>query len=54
MKRAPRAAGTPWTALTTPAAMTNGPSKAAVTFDGSHWVIVGGCWNGGLYRYAEL
>jgi hypothetical protein len=53
MRRAPLASGSPWTAVTTPAAMTNGPKRAAVTYDGTHFVIVGGCWNAGLFRYVE-
>ncbi|MEO6598625.1 MAG: hypothetical protein ABIQ16_02045 [Polyangiaceae bacterium] len=33
--------------------MSNGPKHAAVTFDGSHYIIVGGNWNAGIWRYVE-
>jgi hypothetical protein len=33
--------------------MTNGPKRAAVTFDGTHSIIVGGNWNAGIWRYVE-
>lgn len=42
-----------WTTPTTPAAFTNGPKSAAVTFDGNHYIIVGGCWLAGIWRYVE-
>jgi hypothetical protein len=43
-----------WSGTPTPAAMTNGWKRAAVTVDpGGHRVIVAGCWNAGLWRYVE-
>jgi hypothetical protein len=45
------ASGTTWT--TWPLTMTNGPKRAAVSFDGVHSVIVGGNWNAGIWRYVE-
>jgi hypothetical protein len=51
--RAPRAPGTAFAAMAAPAAMTNGPKRAAVTFDGAHYVIVSGNWAAGLWRYVE-
>jgi hypothetical protein len=42
-----------WTAVTTPSAMTQGPTQAAVTYDGAHSVIVTANFNGGLWRYVE-
>jgi hypothetical protein len=53
IRRSARASGTVWTSLPTPAGMTNGPRHAAVTFDGTHYVIVGGNWLAGIWRYAE-
>jgi hypothetical protein len=31
----------------------DGPKRAAVTFDGTHYIIVAGNWLGGLWRYVE-
>jgi hypothetical protein len=42
-----------WALQTTPAAFTNGPKRAAVTYDGTHYIIVGGCWLAGIWRYIE-
>jgi hypothetical protein len=56
LQRAPRATGTPWsTAYTaTPPAMINGTKRAAVAFDGKHYVIVSGNWcAAGIWRYVE-
>ena len=39
--------------MTTVPTMTNGAKHAAVTFDGSHYVIVSGNWLGGIWRYVE-
>jgi hypothetical protein len=33
--------------------MSNGPKRAAVTFDGQHYIVVGGNWNAGIWRYVE-
>jgi hypothetical protein len=47
--------GTTWTSQTVPPGMTNGPKNAAVTYDKSmgKYVLIGGCWNAGLWRYVE-
>jgi hypothetical protein len=42
-----------WSPMTAVPAMTNGTKRAAVTFDGSHYVIVSGNWLGGIWRYVE-
>jgi len=42
-----------WTALKTPATMTQGPGHVAVTSDGTHSIILAACYNGGLWRYIE-
>jgi hypothetical protein len=51
----PRADGATWTAISTPAAMTNGSKRAAVAFDAAHSrsVIVTGNWLAGIWRYVE-
>ena len=51
--RNPGSPGSTWKAPATPAAMHNGWLKAAVATDGSHYVIVGGMWNSGLWIYIE-
>jgi len=52
--RSPVASGTTWGSYTTkPANMSNGAKRAAVAFDGSHYVIISGNWNAGLWRYVE-
>jgi hypothetical protein len=52
--RASRSNGTTWTSYTTAAGMTNGPKRGAVTFDGTHYVVVFGNWCGaGIWRYVE-
>jgi hypothetical protein len=45
--------GTAWTADPTPTGMRNGPKRFAVTYDGSHCVVVAGSWNEGLWRLVE-
>jgi hypothetical protein len=52
-KTAPRNPGTQWTSMQTPAAMTNGAKGSAVTFDGTHYMVVSGNWNAGLWRFIE-
>jgi hypothetical protein len=42
-----------WTQPGTPAAMSQGPGSAAVTFDGTHYILVTGNHNAGLWRYIE-
>ncbi len=46
-------AGKAWTAMSIVPAMTNGAKRAAVTYDGSHYIIVSGNWLGGIWRYVE-
>lgn len=46
-------AGNSWTAMVAVPTMSNGTKRAAVTFDGSHFVIVSGNWLGGIWRYVE-
>ncbi len=53
IQTAPRDPGTAWKDGTTPQAMTNGSKGSAVTFDGTHYVIVSGNWNAGIWRYIE-
>ncbi len=47
------ATGSSWSAMMTVPAMSNGAKRAAVTFDGVHYVIVSGNWLGGIWRYVE-
>jgi photosystem II stability/assembly factor-like uncharacterized protein len=42
-----------WVRPGTPASMTQGPAQVAVLNDGSHNIIVGAMWNGGVWRYVE-
>jgi hypothetical protein len=44
---------TTWSPMTAPSTMTNGAKRMAVTFDGAHYVIISGNWNGGIFRYVE-
>lgn len=44
--------GTTWATWTAPM-MSNGPKRAAVTYDGTHYIIVGGNWNAGIWRFVE-
>jgi hypothetical protein len=53
LKTSLRSSGTSWTSVATPSGMTNGWKGAAVTHDGSHYVIVTGNWNSGIWRYIE-
>ena len=55
LQRAPRATGRPWsTDYTPPPAMINGTKRAAVSYDGKHYVIVSGNWcAAGIWRYVE-
>jgi hypothetical protein len=50
---APRSPGTSWSVVATPSGMTNGWKGVAVSFDGTHHVIVSGNWNAGFWRYIE-
>ena len=53
LSRAPRNPGTAWTLMAKPAGMTNGSKRASVTYDGSHYIILAGCWTAGIWRYVE-
>jgi hypothetical protein len=54
LQRAPRSNGASWTDQSTPAELSNGLKRAAVAQHPSgHWVIVGGAWNAGIWRYVE-
>jgi hypothetical protein len=48
-----RSDGVTWAGPTVPSGMTNGAKRFAVATDGSKWVVVAGCWNGGIWRYVE-
>jgi hypothetical protein len=50
-QRAPLPGGTEFT--TWPVPVGNGPKHAAVTYDGTHYVVVTGNWLSGLHRYVE-
>ena len=50
-ERAPLPDGTSWSTWTIP--VSNGPKHAAVTYDGTHYIVVGGNWLAGLWRYVE-
>jgi hypothetical protein len=50
---APRDADSTWTATPTPEGMVDGAKRMAVTFDGTHWVVVAGAWHAGIWRYVE-
>jgi len=53
LSKAPRNPGTAWSLMPKPAGMTNGSKRASVTFDGTRYVILAGCWNAGIWRYVE-
>ena len=53
LSSAPRNPGTSWSLMGNPAGMTNGMKRASVTFDGTRYIIVAGCWNSGIWRYVE-
>lgn len=53
MQTAPRNPGTAWTLTATPGGMINGAKRFAVGTDGSRYVVVGGCWHAGIWRYIE-
>jgi hypothetical protein len=48
--RAPQP-GTSWTPW--PLGMSDGPKRVAVTHDGAHYILVGGNWLAGFWRYVE-
>jgi hypothetical protein len=45
--------GSTWTAPATPSKMNNGWLKAAIASNGSHYVIVAGMWNAGIWIFIE-
>ncbi|MDR3385960.1 MAG: sialidase family protein [Rudaea sp.] len=45
--------GAAWSAMTPVPAMSNGSKRAAVTRDGSGYIIVSGNWLAGIWRYVE-
>jgi hypothetical protein len=49
-ERAPQP-GTTWSNW--PLTMKDGPKRAAVTNDGTHFIVVGGNWMAGVWRYVE-
>jgi hypothetical protein len=53
LQTATRTPGTTWTKVQAPAGMTNGGKGTAVTYDGKHYVVIGGNWNAGIWRYIE-
>jgi hypothetical protein len=53
LMRAGTATGTDWTATGDPPGMTDGSKRLVVTYDGTHYVIVGGNWHAGIWRYVE-
>ncbi|MFO0685097.1 MAG: hypothetical protein U0234_23765 [Sandaracinus sp.] len=50
---APQPGTTGWTPMTAPAAMFQGPAQVAVTRDPDHAILIGACWQAGLWRYIE-
>jgi hypothetical protein len=50
---APRDGDATWTVTPTPEGMVDGAKRMAVTFDGTHWVVVAGAWHAGIWRYVE-
>lgn len=45
--------GTSWTSVARPSGMGQGPAEAAITFDGSSYIVVTANWGAGLWRYVE-
>lgn len=43
--------GTSWAAPSQPSGLDNGAKRLAITCDGSHYIVVGGMWNAGIWRY---
>ncbi len=50
---ASRSADTVWVRDTRPGGMSNGAKRAAVVFDGTHYVVVMGCFDAGIWRFVE-
>jgi hypothetical protein len=53
LAKAPRNPGTAWSQVTVPTGMNNGGKTMATAFDGTHYVLVSGSWNAGIWRYIE-
>jgi hypothetical protein len=53
LQTAARGADTKWTMVTAPAGMNKGWKRAAVTYDGTHYIVVSGSWTAGIWRYVE-
>jgi len=55
LQRSPTTDGVNWSdwAPVAPSGMTNGAKRAAVTYDGTHYIIVTGNWLAGIWRYVE-
>jgi hypothetical protein len=54
LQRSPASSGTEWTNyVETPSGMVNGSNRVAVTFDGTHYVLIAGNWEAGIWRYIE-
>jgi hypothetical protein len=53
LNQAPRAPGSAWTFETAPTDMTDGAKRYVVTFDGTNYIVVGGNWCAGIWRYVE-
>ncbi len=45
--------GTAWSAMTPVPTMSNGSKRAAITHDGTTYIIVSGNWLAGIWRYVE-
>jgi hypothetical protein len=53
LQTASRSTGLQWSRAATPAGLTDGFKRAAATYDGQHWIVVGGAWNAGIWRFVE-
>jgi hypothetical protein len=53
LMRAPVGSDTDWTMTKDPPTMTDGSKRLVATFDGTHYVVVGGNWHAGIWRYVE-
>ncbi|HEV8246047.1 MAG TPA: hypothetical protein VGP93_09780, partial [Polyangiaceae bacterium] len=42
-----------WAPITVPSGLRSGWKRGAVTFDGSHYILVTGNWTSGIWRYIE-
>jgi hypothetical protein len=53
VQTAPRSSGTQWSDMSLPANLKHGAKRLAVTYDGTHHVLVAGSWMSGIWRYVE-